>query len=146
MLKIIIERLCFLNVNDVVRLMRNILLILMALLWMPVTAHCQIEAASGAQVFQCQSLFNGSSPMNTHCSDENCCAVEKALFGVSESSPLIIVPEYVCFAPLLLDELDIVPSASHQVGFVTTAPPDLIQPRHFIYRTALAARAPSIAS
>ena len=122
---------------------RNIIFALAAFLWLPASAHCQLETIPGLELLRCAA--DGQSPKGD-CTDSGCCSVEKSQYkseqqGVSLQLPALLPMD---LTPVL-DTVNSLP-AEVSVGILTAAPPELSATWHFISRTALPARAPSIAS
>jgi hypothetical protein len=126
-----------------VRRFRNIIFALAAFVWLPVSAHCQLETVPGFEFLRCASESQSSQG---HCADSGCCSAEKSQYkseqvrvslATLDLTPVPPTPSLVLTASLP-DEVC--------VGVLTAAPPQLLKSRHFLSRTALPARAPSIAS
>jgi len=129
-----------------VRRFRNIWFALAALLWLPASAHCQLESLTGLEILKCADECPTSSAPAKNCKDCNaCCAVEKSQFRgqhirltipapelITSIHALLLLPERAELSPVPLDR--------------TAAPPDLPQRWHFIARNALPVRAPSFVS
>ena len=119
---------------------------LAALLWLPASAHCQIESLSGIDLFSCASL---AAPLNggSHgCEDNGCCAVEKSQYPVSQ--PRLTLPAPNLLPDLFAQLLVIARSLPAEVSFgvIGDAAPPGLKTWQFISRTALPARAPSLNS
>ena len=129
-----------------VRRFRNIYFALAAFLWLPAYAHCELETLPGLEFLHCSIDAKAPADANKGCNDCGCCAVEKSQYrAISTSlnaSASGLLP--VFFAPLL-ESFQPLP-AEVGAGFPTTAPPGLLPSRHFLSRTALPIRAPSLAS
>lgn len=126
-----------------VRSIRNIIFALAAFLWLPVSAHCQLETVPGLEFIRCPS---DSQNAQGHCSDTGCCSAEKSQCKADQVRLTLPTPDWlpVSLTPIL-DAANSLPDEV-SVGVLTAAPPQLLKSRHFISRTALPARAPSIAS
>lgn len=120
---------------------------LAACLWLPVSAHCQIESLTGLEFLQC----GGSTLAETGaCHDDEgqsaCCPVEKSQY---QTSQLRVAPPAPALLPVLLAA--VLPAAEPPVTLLgaarlSTAPPHLPQTWLFVSRAALPVRAPSFAS
>jgi len=122
---------------------RNIFFALAAFLWLPASAHCQLESIPGLEIFQCTAE---SSAAHNSCNDDGCCSVEKSQ---CHAKPLRITPPTpdslpAALVPVLTRSHSL--PAEVSLGILTAAPPQWVKSRHFISRTALPARAPSLAS
>jgi len=117
---------------------------LVAILWLPVSAHCQLESVPGFEFFRCTVETPSSHNPVKDCN--NCCAAEKSQYR-AEHVRLNVPPSD--FLPVF--SAPVLPAASAlptevSLGILTAAPPELFKTWHFASRTALPARAPSIAS
>ena len=127
-----------------VRRFQNIVFVLAAFLWLPVSAHCQLESVPGLEFLRCSvETADAHSPAND-CS--GCCAVEKSQYRAEQVRLTIPAPDLLplSFTPTL-PALTSLPAESG-VGILTAAPPELSPSRQFLFRTALPPRAPSLAS
>ena len=117
--------------------------LLALVIWLPATVHCELESVPGLEFLQCVSDGQNSKG---DCSDDGCCVVEKSQYKSKQSRLTIPSPDLlpVALAPVL-DGADIL-AAEASLGILTAAPPELHQTWHFVSRTALPGRAPSIAS
>ena len=126
------------------RRFQNIVFALAAFLWLPVSAHCQLESVPGLEFLRCSIKASDSQQPAKDCSD--CCAVEKSQYRAEHHRLTIPTPDL-----LLLSLAPVLPPATAlpaevSGGFLTAAPPELPTTWQFSARTALPARAPSIAS
>jgi hypothetical protein len=127
-----------------VRHFRNSLFALVAFLWLPASAHCQLESITGLEFLRC--AVEGS---NAHSPAKNCCdacVVEKSQYRAEHFTLDAPTPDSLfIFSKPLVMALTSLP-AEVSVGILTAAPPLFLQTWQFASRTALPARAPSIAS
>lgn len=126
-----------------VRYFRNIIFGLAAFLWLPVSAHCQLEAVPGLEFLRCVSDSQNS---NGNCNDSGCCSVEKSQYKSEQKRVSLPSPDFLP-VPLtpIVDAANSLPDEV-SVGILTAAPPQLVKTWQFAFRTALPARAPSLAS
>jgi len=126
-----------------VRYFRNIIFALAAFLWLPVSAHCQLESVPGLEFLRCASDRPNAQG---HCNDSGCCSVEKSQYKAEQVRLTLPSPDLLpaLAAPIVPLINTLPPEVS--VGVLTAAPPELPTTWHFLSRTALPARAPSIAS
>lgn len=133
-------------IYNCVRRFRNIFFALAAFLWLPASAHCELETLPGFEFMHC--AVDKQSPVdgNAGCNDCGCCAVEKSQYRASHIYlnapvpgllPILFATRLASFQPM---------PAEVCVGVLTAAPPELLPSRHFLSRTALPVRAPSLAS
>lgn len=126
-----------------VRYFRNIVFALAAFLWLPVSAHCQLETVPGLEFLRCASDTQAS---RGHCNDAGCCSAEKSQYKTDQARVTLPAPDLL---PVSLTPISNVTSGlpdEVSVGVLTAAPPQLLKTWQFASRTALPARAPSIAS
>lgn len=128
------------------RIARLALIGMMALLWVPLASHCSLEVIPGLEFLRCAQDTPSSSPKENHGCDESCCSFESAKYQTQrlDNAALISVVAPNPWA----DMLDVTKSLPQEVclGILTAAPPEISQTWQFSFRTALPARAPSIAS
>lgn len=123
-----------------VRSLKRVFVLLLALAWVPMMAHCNLEAIPGFQFLTCDT--SEASP-DSHCG-EGCCSFESSSYHVESSK---LTPPIV-FVTLLCDFLFFEPK---DLGLDPerrpfAIPPELSKTWQFVFRTALPVRAPSIAS
>jgi hypothetical protein len=128
-----------------VRNFRSIFFALAAFAWLPVSAHCQLETVPGLEFLACKTTAPASNP-DSHCGDDGCCSAEKSEYKSEQLRLTLPLPDLlpVSLTPIL-DAANSLP-AEVSVGILTAAPPQLRKTWQFASRTALPARAPSIAS
>lgn len=125
------------------RYFRNIVFALAAFIWLPVSAHCQLESVPGFEFLRCATTSQNSQG---HCNDGGCCSVEKSQYKSEQQRATLASPIFLpAVLTPILDATHSLP-AEVSVGILTAAPPELPTTWHFLSRTALPARAPSIAS
>lgn len=127
-----------------VRHFRNIFFALAAFMWLPVSAHCQLEFVPGFEFLRCNV-----TPVESHSPSKDCgscCSVEKSQYRADQVRLNVPAPELLPSLPVtVLPEVNSLP-VEVSLGILTAAPPELPQSWHFLSRTALPVRAPSIAS
>ena len=128
-----------------VRHFRNVLFTLAAFLWLPVSAHCQLEKVSGLEFLQC-AVAAQTPDGSTDCGDCGCCAVEKSQYKSSQARVAIPSSDLLPLLPVTL--MDIADKLPDEVGTAAFAavPPELPKCWQFVFRTASPPRAPSFAS
>lgn len=128
-----------------VRHFRSMFFALAAFLWLPVSAHCQLETFPGLEFLRCE-VNTQAQGGNTDCGDSGCCAVEKAQYKSNQVPIAIPSPEWLPLLPVeLTDVADLVSDDCNAVAF-SVDPPALPQCWQFVFRTAAPPRAPSFAS
>jgi len=129
-----------------VRHFRNILFALAALLWLPASAHCQLESLPGFEFFQCSIAGQTACHQSQDCGDCGCFAVEQSQYKSETQSFTLPSPDLQLVASLpLLPELSAW-SAEVSRSILTAAPPPLLKTWQFASRSALPVRAPSFFS
>ena len=127
-----------------VRYFKNLFFVLAAFVWLPVSAHCQLEKVPGLEFLRCSADPQAACGNTENCNDCRCCAIERSSYK-SEQSPLIVsLPDLLPVSTTPVPDLALPDEVS--LGILTTAPPQLLKIWHFTARMALPVRAPSIAS
>ena len=129
-----------------VRYFRNIFFALAAFVWLPVSAHCQLESVPGLEFLRCAVDTQSSSGTSKDCGDSGCCAAEKSQYKTEQHRLTLPSPDLLAISlvPLLTSTKSLPDEVS--LGILTAAPPQLLKTWQFTSRTALPVRAPSIAS
>jgi hypothetical protein len=121
-----------------VKRLRQIVGLLLLVLWVPTTAHCAMEVIPGLEMFHCDT---DSSP-KPDCETDGCAQVENPTYKVSDSKVPVLPPILI-----VLFELPAVEIAPPDGLILTTAAPCEITSRWQISsRAALPPRAPSFVS
>jgi hypothetical protein len=104
-----------------------------------------LETVPGLEFLACKTTAPASNP-DSHCGDDGCCSAEKSEYKSEQLRLTLPLPDLlpVSLTPIL-DAANSLP-AEVSVGILTAAPPQLRKTWQFASRTALPARAPSIAS
>jgi hypothetical protein len=127
-----------------VRRLRNILFALAALLWLPVSAHCQLEAIAGFEFLSCEAETETAHNSAGDCEETNCCTVEKSDYRATllrfSVPPPVLFPADLPQFPVKASPLPAPPALPL---LLTAAPPEFEPTRHFLDRAALPVRAPS---
>jgi hypothetical protein len=133
----------------VVRSLKNILFVLAAFAWLPMTSHCRLEAVPGFEFLACVSentCHGESKPQQSVPEQSGCCSVEKTHYKSDQLRITLPTPEMLAIAATPLGDLASALPAEACVGILNTGPPELPATWQFSFRTALPARAPSIVS
>jgi hypothetical protein len=131
-----------------VRRFRNLFFALAAFLWLPVSAHCQLEALTGLEFLACETDSRCHGDAKSTSDNADCCSVEKSQYQqaaqirVDLPSPHLLS---MMFTALILPAANALPTEVCG-GILTAAPPELLSSHHFLFRAALPVRAPSLAS
>ena len=130
------------------RILKTILIVLLALAWVPLSLHCQIESLPGWEFLACESgEEEHSSPhQSTDCADDFCQVIESGFYKTEERASLLPQPIWIPHSPDVL--LNSVTPNSAQLAFTapTLSPPVISASWQFYLRAALPVRAPSLAS
>ena len=124
-------------------LSKSVALVLLAL-WLPVTAHCALEAVPGFDFLQC--CCGGDQPPQppSDCKENVCGAVESGLYKIEDNptpaSGLARLPAFAGWEWVAEPPTDAAPHFAP----VSSVPPELSRFWQFFYRTALPPRAPSL--
>jgi len=122
-------------------------IVLLALVWVPLTSHCRMEALPGLEFFRCAAEAQAPAEQGDPCDEGSCCPLETAQYQASRQDDAL---------PILLDglltysdsfgviERSLPPEVC--VGVLTAAPPELPASWQFYLRAAPRPRAPSLAS
>ena len=130
------------------RYLKIIWVLALALLWAPITSHCQLEVLPVfAELLGCCDHEEKQAPhQDNDCEQDVCATVESGDYRTQEHDPLFVAPDFVAskIVPLVI-ELGSLPDEV-SLGIFATAPPEQDHTWHFAFRTALPVRAPSLAS
>ena len=121
-----------------VKRMLQLLGVVLAVLWAPITSHCAWESVPGLQIFQCVT----DTPDDADCEGDACAQIETVSYKLTDTQTSVPVPPLAVLIELpLLEQLPL-----SQTLPVTTAPPEIPIGWQFSYRAALLPRAPSFVS
>jgi len=118
------------------------MVLFLALAWLPVTSHCQMEVLPGLEFLQCGT----DNSQTDNCGDSGCCAVESSSYQTTrhDESNTLIVLNLLAVVTLPVVESSLPQEVS--LGVLTSAPPEISRSWQFLSRSALPVRAPSSAS
>lgn len=127
-----------------VRSLKTFLVLFLALSWVPMAAHCKIEAIPGFEFLSCKS--GDSKDGKNHCGDKGCCTFESSVYkndtSLLNSAPL---PAFLVSFELIPFE-GVAPRRDLLFLKICLLPPELPTSWQFSARTALPVRAPSCRS
>ena len=128
------------------RLVKTILILLLALLWAAAGNHCKLEQIPGWEFLACCIHEDIAPHQDDDCATDGCATVENQLYKNETARICVAAPTllFATFVSLQWAELSIPPTVSHILP--DAAPTELARVWQFSYRTALPARAPSFAS
>jgi hypothetical protein len=129
-----------------VRFSRAVIAVILALVWVPLTAHCELESVTGLNFLQCPSAGDCATEGSSHCDDSSCCGWEAGFYKLprNESSACVPLIASRTVDDLFAQEFDL--STTEVLVTSTDAPPELLKSWRFFLRAALPVRAPSFAS
>jgi hypothetical protein len=134
-------------INIVVRSLKNILFVLAAFAWLPMTSHCRLESVPGFESLACLTESNCHGEQSSEKpADAGCCSVEKSEYKTQQFRVTIPSPDLLPMSSVALLDLTNTLPAEVSIGILTAAPSGLTKSWQFSSRTALPVRAPSLAS
>ncbi len=125
--------------------LRTLLSLLLAVGWLPLTAHCQIENLTGLEVLRCAPSPADEAPAGSPCNNDSCCSWESGQYYLPQSQRVAVTPLVAVLPPALALVTEEAPTASADRA-LADALPKPPRPWQFSLRAALPVRAPSIAS
>jgi hypothetical protein len=119
----------------------------LALLWVPLAVHCQLESIPGLEFLKCDPCADENCRMpSSGCCEDDCTSVESGHYKVDDPSIVILPPTFLAL-PFAIADIAPAPSAEEPAANdYTVAPLELARIWQFSFRTALPPRAPSLAS
>ncbi|MBP9901176.1 MAG: hypothetical protein KBH45_06940 [Verrucomicrobia bacterium] len=141
-LKISLNESCLSGIHDGVRYFRNVFFALAAFLWLPVSAHCQLERVPGLEFLACLTESDCHNEQRSDRNDNGCCLVEKSEYKLNQTRLTLPTPDFILLSlSPVLDFANVFP-AEVSASILTTAPPEFPKCWQFLSRTALPVRAP----
>ena len=128
------------------RLVKTVLAVLLALAWVPLTAHCQIESLAGMELLSCQSAGETPTSSGSHCADSSCCAWESAQYHLPQNQAPSLIPMFAVVLQVLISVQDDNRPVRVCQSLLKTAPPEMPKIWQFVLRASLPVRAPSLVS
>ena len=99
-----------------VRVLRTLLTLLLAVAWLPLTEHCQLESITGLEILRCESNVAEGAADGSHCDDVACCDWESgSLPATAESNRPSMFPLVALVAPDVTAAEAEAPAESHPV-------------------------------
>jgi hypothetical protein len=113
----------------------------MALLWMPLTAHCALEASG---IFDQKT--DSCCDHENDCSESPCSMVAEGKYSPATNSVTVPVPEFNAWDSAALVRIAIVVAPTEAVALRDSLerPPDWVVNWHFVRRAVGSPRAPAI--
>jgi hypothetical protein len=128
-----------------VRSLRLILTLLLALAWGPLAAHCRIESLTGLKMLRCSNVEEGAPVGDSHCEGDTCCSWESGQYRLPQGQMPVLVP-LLAVVPAVAQVIEDAAAAETKEVSANESPPGASKPWQFALRAALLVRAPSIAS
>lgn len=132
-----------------VRLLKTVLTMLVLVNWFTCTVHCQLETAGLFHKSAKEGVAAHKATSDITSSDSDICDLV-ATGGVHLSDNRVSAPEcslapVIAFLAFALPDLAVLADGPQLQCERSLAPPELRSSFHFVFRTALPARAPSLA-
>lgn len=122
--------------------------LLLVALWLPATLHCQIEQLDGSKLFSCAGHAHPDETSHAdddHCADTLCQTIESGEYVLTKTRITFALPVVqACLYQLCLFSLNAPPPMALSVSSAPELAPPWQPSWHFVRRTALPARAPSL--
>jgi hypothetical protein len=118
--------------------LKQIVGLVLLVLWVPITTHCALEAVPGLEFLKCAN----DTPANNQCNDDACSQLETATYKVSDTHAEFQLHTFIALLPLVVAEFPV----DEQATAVIEAPPEISCSWQFSFRAALPPRAPSSVS
>ena len=127
-----------------VRVVKTVLIVLLALVWAAASNHCKLEQIPGLQFLACCD-HEGTTP-HQDCQNDGCATFENQLYKTETAQLSVPAPTFLfaAFLSPMWTELSDPPTVTHILH--DSAPAVLPRIWQFTYRTALPPRAPSLLS
>ena len=129
-----------------VRIVKTVLIVLLALLWLGASNHCKLEEIPGFGFLTWCTHDDTAPHQDDDCETDGCATFENQLYKTENAQVSAAAPPllFATFLSPLLAELSPSAPASHDLP--DAAPMVLTRVWQFSYRTALPPRAPSLLS
>jgi hypothetical protein len=120
------------------------LMLVLALLWAPITWHCQLEAVSLLKFLACCDHEESAAPhQDDDCDTDACAVVESGDYKTPEPQ-LFVSPPALASLRMMESIFDAADADSQRIA--ARPVPEAVRPWQFTFRTALLPRAPSFVS
>ena len=116
----------------------QLLSLVLAVLWVPVTSHCTWENVVASQFFKCAPADSEKGD----CAGDGCAQLEGGAYKVADPQVTLSLPLLTILFPVLVME----PVVSGASVLATAPPPEIPAGWQFSFRTALPPRVPSFVS
>jgi hypothetical protein len=141
------ERFRAVSILTNVKWLRTMAVLTLAVLWLPVSVHCQLEQIPGLEFLSCCDHEDTSGPhQDDDCAGDACAVLESGLYKLEEHQVPLPAPASVGAALAAFPTSLASDSAAAGALVRGNDPPDFPRPWQFTSRAALPPRAPSFAS
>ena len=125
------------------RKLRNILFLLLAFAWAPITWHCNLEVLPLLDFLACCAHDQVVPHQDSDCDEDGCALVESGNYKTPEEQVFVAPPQVVA---RLVQQVSIEQVDEISESILATSPPEELRAWQFVLRTALPVRAPSTLS
>ena len=129
-----------------VKPLRTLLTLLLVALWPLATSHCRLEQMPGFEFLACADETAAAPHQENGCKTDSCASVESGFYKTEDGHQVVPPPPLAASAFRTEILLRLAPPATAGCFVFDSIPPELPSTWQFASRTALPARAPSIAS
>jgi hypothetical protein len=127
-----------------VKWLRTIAVLVLAVLWTPVSVHCQLEQLPGLEFLSCCSHEDIVPHEDDDCEGDACAVVESGFYKTEERQASLPAPEFEVLEFAAPPTNLVLTSTDADGPLCSTVPPELPHTWQFIFRAALPPRAPSL--
>jgi len=119
----------------------------MAVLWLPISVHCELEEIPALQFLSCCPDDDAAPHQDDDCETDGCAVVESGLYKTEERRASLPAPILVfCVVSNWLAAAPVAPEPAIFDLPPVSPPPEISVGWHFSFRTALLPRPPSFVS
>ena len=123
----------------------KVMAVLLALLWLPMASHCDLEHLPGFEFLACCDHADTAPHQDDDCQTDVCASVESGNYKLPEFA--VAAPAPVLVASMLTSLAPTEPENPSATGVATSSVPiELPQRWQFTFRTAAPPRAPTFVS
>lgn len=122
--------------------LRQIVGLVLLVLWVPLTSHCTWENISDLALFKCSAEAAPQPEQKSDCADDGCAQLETATYRNSDAQSDVTPPDFLALFQLLT----VTVPAGQTCAAAVTVPPEISTGWQFAFRAALPPRAPSFVS
>lgn len=142
------ERFSAVAILTKVKWLRTMLVLTLAMLWLPVSLHCELEGIPSLKFLSCCPEENSAPHHDDDCQTDGCAVVESGLYKTEERLVLLPEPEMVLavFLSGLRETLLSAPETAARPCPGRIVPSEISRAWQFALRTAPSPRAPSFVS